>query len=276
MADVKWIKIVTDLFEDEKILLIDAMDESDSLIIIWFKLLCLAGKQNRDGELMLSDSVPYTAEMLATVFRRPVETIMTALKVFKDFGMIWLKKNGTICIANWEKHQNIEQMEKIREYNRIAKQKSRARLDGQENVNDMSNDVKLDNTLTSSECQGIDKIREEKIREEKKRKDISINHSRASADDKMKKYGIHRLVLMTEEQYNDLKDRLSEDELEKYLHVIEQCEHDGKTFKKKTHYQAILDMADKDRKVEKPQPKDTGDADDMFAAALKRYNRRND
>ena len=46
MADIKWIKITTDIFDDEKILLIESLPEADSIIVIWFKLLCLAGKMN--------------------------------------------------------------------------------------------------------------------------------------------------------------------------------------------------------------------------------------
>ncbi|WP_202905980.1 phage replisome organizer N-terminal domain-containing protein, partial [Clostridium botulinum] len=49
IAEVKWIKIVTDIFDDEKILLIENMPEADSIIVIWFKLLCLAGKMNNSG-----------------------------------------------------------------------------------------------------------------------------------------------------------------------------------------------------------------------------------
>ena len=49
MADVKWIKILTDIFDDEKILLIETLPEDDSIIVIWFKILCLAGKQNNSG-----------------------------------------------------------------------------------------------------------------------------------------------------------------------------------------------------------------------------------
>lgn len=51
MADVKWIKITTDIFDDEKILLIESLPDSDSIIVIWFKLLCLAGKMNNSGVL---------------------------------------------------------------------------------------------------------------------------------------------------------------------------------------------------------------------------------
>ena len=146
MAEVKWIKIVTDVFDDEKVILIESMPEADSIIVIWFKLLCLAGKQNRDGILMLNDKLAYTEEMLATVFRRPINTVRLALNTFEQFGMIEIV-DGTICISNWEKHQNIDKLAQMREYNRLAQQKSRAKRkllsavndtvnDSQENVND--------------------------------------------------------------------------------------------------------------------------------------------
>ena len=85
MAEVKWIKICTDIFDDEKILLIENMPEADSIIVIWFKLLCLAGKQNNGGVFMLNDKIAYTEEMLATIFRRPLNTVRLALKTFETY-----------------------------------------------------------------------------------------------------------------------------------------------------------------------------------------------
>jgi predicted phage replisome organizer len=113
MAEIKWIKIVTDIFDDEKILLIESLPDGDSIIVCWFKLLCLAGKQNNSGVLMLSDRVAYTEEMLATVFRRPIQTVRLALETFEQFGMVEII-NGAITIPNWGKHQNIEGIEKVR------------------------------------------------------------------------------------------------------------------------------------------------------------------
>ena len=78
MAEVKWIKIVTDIFDDEKILLIESMPEADSIIVMWFKLLCLAGRQNNSGVFMLNGRIPYTDEMFATIFRRPLNSSMVA------------------------------------------------------------------------------------------------------------------------------------------------------------------------------------------------------
>lgn len=172
MAEVKWIKIVTDVFDDEKVILIESMPEADSIIVIWFKLLCLAGKQNRDGLLMLNDKIAYTDEMLATVFRRPVNTVRLALQTFERFAMIEIV-DGTICIANWEKHQNASKLAELREYNRIAQQKSRARRkllpavnDSQENVND-------------SQCTDKEEEKEEE-KEKEKNDDVSQAKTRTS------------------------------------------------------------------------------------------------
>ena len=122
MSEIKWIKITTDIFDDEKICLIDALPDPDAILVIWFKILTLAGKHNSNGLLMMTDKVHYTDEMLATIFRRPLNTVRMALGVFEQFGMVEII-DGVITLPNWEKHQNIDGMEKIKEQtrNRVAK-----------------------------------------------------------------------------------------------------------------------------------------------------------
>lgn len=122
MSEIKWIKITTDIFDDEKICLIDALPDHDAILVIWFKILALAGKHNRNGLLMMSDKVHYTDEMLATIFRRPLNTVRMALGIFEQFGMVEII-DGIIALPNWEKHQNIDGMEKIKTQtrNRVAK-----------------------------------------------------------------------------------------------------------------------------------------------------------
>lgn len=146
-SDIKWIKIVTDIFDDEKILLIEAMPDADTIIVIWFKLLCLAGRLNSNGILILNERIAYTDEMLSHIFRRPINTVRLALKTFEQFGMIEII-NDTIVIPNWEKHQNIEGMEKIREQTRkrVAEYRGRQKLKA-------SNDV----TLQVTHCNGTEK-----------------------------------------------------------------------------------------------------------------------
>ena len=126
MSEIKWIKITTDIFDDEKICLIDALPDHDAILVIWFKILALAGKHNRNGLLMMSDKVHYTDEMLATIFRRPLNTVRMALGIFEQFGMVEII-DGIIALPNWEKHQNIDGMEKIKQQtrNRVARHREK-------------------------------------------------------------------------------------------------------------------------------------------------------
>lgn len=159
MADVKWIKIVVDIFDDEKMLLIESLPDADSIMVCWFKLLCLAGKQNNDGVLMLNERIAYTDEMLATVFRRPLQTVRLALETFEQFGMVEIL-NGAICIPNWGKHQNIDGIEKVREQTRerVAKYREKQKL--------LTTGSNVTSNVTVTECNGT----EEEIEEDKKEK----------------------------------------------------------------------------------------------------------
>ena len=111
VATVKWIKVVTDIFDDEKMLLIEGLPGADSIMVIWFKLLCLAGKTNNSGVFIFNDRIPYTDEMLAAIFRRDINLVRMALKTFEDFGMIEIVDN-VITIPNWSKHQALDAYEK--------------------------------------------------------------------------------------------------------------------------------------------------------------------
>ena len=59
------------------------------------------------------------------------------------------------------------------------------------------------------------------------------------------------VVFLSDEQMGDLLDKMSVDEFDHYVGVIADNELKGHHYKKKTHYQAILDMAAKDRKVKR-------------------------
>lgn len=122
MSDIKWVKLYVDLFKNRKIKQINAMPNGDAIINIWLKLLCLCGELNDYGRIYLTEQVPYSSDMLAIEFEKPVEVIEEALKVFETFQMIEVV-DGFIFISNWEKYQAIEGMEKVREQNRIRQQR---------------------------------------------------------------------------------------------------------------------------------------------------------
>lgn len=132
MADeVKWIKITTGIFDNKKMKQIDAMPDADAVMVIWFKLLCLAGAANEQGYLLLTDSLAYTEEMLANEFRRPVNTVRFAISAFEKLGMIELdaapENQKFIRVKNWGKYQNINGLDLIRQQTRERVAEHRAK-----------------------------------------------------------------------------------------------------------------------------------------------------
>ena len=170
MAEVRWIKIVTDIFDDEKILLIESMPDADAIITIWFKLLCLAGKQNNHGVFVINESIPFTDEMLATIFRRKVTTVRMALEIFEKFGMVSII-NGIITIPNWEKHQSLDALERKREYDRERQRKKRE----EQKLLCSSNDCQTTNRTTCPTTNTTTVALQNRI--DKKREDKNINNN---------------------------------------------------------------------------------------------------
>lgn len=114
MADVKWIKLATNIFDNRKIKQIETLPDGDSIIVIWVKLLCLAGTTNDCGCIYLTKEIPYTDQMLASQFNRPLTTVQLALQTFEQFGMIEVVDN-ILMISNWEKYQSVEKLERLKE-----------------------------------------------------------------------------------------------------------------------------------------------------------------
>ena len=160
MADVKWIKVCTDIFDDEKILMIESLPSADTIIVIWFKLLTFAGKQNNDGVFIMNNRIAYTEEMLATIFRRDVNVVRLALKTFEQFGMIEIV-DDVFTIPNWNKHQTLDAYEKKKERDRIYQKERRAK---QRLLIEKSSDISSDCNATQSSYVAVS--------EEDKEKDI--------------------------------------------------------------------------------------------------------
>ena len=163
MADVKWIKLATNIFDNRKIRQIECLPDGDAIIVVWIKLLCLAGNINDSGLVYFTKEIPYTDQMLATQFNTQLSTIQLALKTFENFHMIEVIDN-MLFISNWEKYQNVDRMSEIREYNRIAKQRSREKQKLLQDVNDKS--------MTCQGCQGTDIELEEEEEKEVEREVI--------------------------------------------------------------------------------------------------------
>lgn len=242
MADVKWIKITTDVFDDDKILLIESLPEADSIIVIWFKLLCLAGKQNNSGVFIMGNKIAYTDKMLATIFRRKEATVQLALHTFESFGMVELV-DGVITIPNWGKHQNLDQIESKREYmkNYMMKYREKQKMLTENSCK----------TNGKSNVRQADKIREEEIREEEnkeEKKNRPIRH----------KYGEYDNVLLSDADLEKLKNEFPQDWQGRIENLSSYIASTGKSYK--NHLATIRNWARKEseRRTAQPSPRSTG------------------
>lgn len=254
--ELKWIKLCTNIFDDEKIALIESMPDADSIIVIWFKILCLAGKQNNCGVLMLSDRIPYTEEMLATIFRRPMSTVRLALTTFESFGMIAIV-NGTITIPNWEKHQSIDAVERYKEQTRerVASYRQRQKAIAAENSSVTQSNVtrnvtcnvtcNADVTPCNAVEEDIDKDIEEDIKEIDKEK--PTRH----------KYGEYQNVLLSDEDLEKLKTEFLDwsDRIERLSAYMAST---GKSYK--NHLATIRNWARRDSRTPTADVKPKGQA----------------
>ena len=166
MENVKWIKICTDIFDDEKMVLIESMPEADGIIVCWFKLLCMAGKQNNSGVFMFN-KIAYTDKMLATIFRRPLSLVKKALETFVSFGMVEIVDN-VYTIPNWGKHQSLDRIEERNEYMKKYMREYRAKQKGI--VNNENTDETDDNACKVNSKVNVSVVEEEREEEKKESK----------------------------------------------------------------------------------------------------------
>ena len=122
VAEVKWIKLTTDMFDNRKIKHLRRLPDGNNIVLIWVMLLTMAGRCNSGGMIFLTENIPYTPKMLADELDFEENTVQLALGALQQLNMI-VTDNGFFSIAGWEEYQNIEGMDKIRQQNRIRQKK---------------------------------------------------------------------------------------------------------------------------------------------------------
>lgn len=241
MADVKWIKIAVDMFDNRKIKQIGSMPEGDSLLLMWVQLLCLAGNVNDGGFIYLTKEIPYTDEMLATQFNKPISTVRLALKTFEQFGMIEII-NNMIFLSSWEKYQSTDRLATIREKDRERKRRKR---EAEKLLPQNSTEF----PRTSMDVPRIDIDIEGDIDIDKdKNKSISKKSPRH-------KHGEYQNVLLSDDDLEKLKAEFPSDWDQRIQRLSEYMASSGKSYK--NHLATIRNWARRD----KPAAKTAGGED---------------
>ena len=162
MAEVKWIKLTTGMFDNRKIKHLRKLPDGNNIVLIWVMLLTMAGRCNAGGMIFLTENIPYTPKMLADELDFEENTVRLALEALEQFNMI-VTDSGFFAIAGWEEYQNIEGMDRIREQNRLRQKKW---YDKQKALPNVRNNV----TVTQPNATEEDIDIEKDIEEEKKSK----------------------------------------------------------------------------------------------------------
>lgn len=247
-----WLKLKRDFFKRHDIRIIEEMPNGKDYVLFYLKLLLES--IDHEGTLRFSDTIPYNEQMLSVITNTNIDIVRSAMKLLEGLHLVEIFDDQTIYMGEVEKMigsetDSAERMRRLR-------QKQQASLcDGdvrksdiekeKEEEKDLDTDIENERKNESSFSQSIgtenfgfstelptfiDK------REEQKRK---LFHGELGKG----------VVLLSDEQINDLLDKLSLEEFDHYVGVVADCVLKGKQFTRKTHYRAILDMAEKDRKT---------------------------
>ena len=242
MADVKWIKLTTDMFDNRKIKHLRRLPDGNNIVLLWVMLLTMAGRCNAGGMIFLTENIPYTPKMLADELGFEENTVILGIEALEQLCMV-VTNNGYFTIAGWGEYQNLEGLETIREQNRqrVAKHREQKRLQDC-NTGNVTGNV----TVTLRNATDIEEEKDKELEVEKE-----LNNSTPTAP-KKHKYGEHKNVLLTDEEYAKLQERFPSDYESKIDALSEGLALKG--YKYKSHYLAILKWAKND---EQKAPKQT-------------------
>lgn len=235
MAEVKWIKITTDMFDNRKIKHLRRLPDGNNIVLIWVMLLTLAGRCNSGGMIFLTENIPYTPKMLADELDFEESTVQLALNALEKLGMVQSDSAGFLAVTGWTEHQNIEGMDKIRESKRLAQARWRAKQKA------------LQSTVDSTRClvDDADKDIEEDI--ERDKEELPKGNSKKAPKHK---YGEYNNVLLTDDELDKLKAEYPDWE-ERIERLSSYVASTGKSYK--SHYATIRNWARKDQTAQPVQ-----------------------
>ena len=251
MAEAKkfyWLKLRRDFFKRHDIRIIEEMPNGKDYVLFYLKLLLES--IDHEGSLRFSDTIPYNENMLSVVTNTNVDIVRSAMKLFTELNLMELLDDATIYMSEVNNMIGSESWsaERVRRF----RQKQQALLcntdvascnEEKEIEKEKDIDIDIENERKS----------ESSFNRPFQRENDDLSTELSTDGDKTRRSLGGELgkgvVLLSQEQMDDLLDKLSIEEFDHYVGVVADCILNGKPFKRKTHYQAILDMAMADRRI---------------------------
>ena len=251
MAEAKkfyWLKLKRDFFKRHDIRIIEEMPNGKDYVLFYLKLLLES--IDHEGSLRFSDTIPYNEQMLAVITNTNVDIVRSAMKLFTELNLIEIFDDQTIFMGEVEKmigseSESAERMRRLRQKQKPSLCDGNVRKSDIEIEKEIQKDIDLDIEIERKSEYSLDQSIETENDEFSTEFSTDEDKIRKSLGGELGK----GVVLLSQEQMDDLLEKLSIEEFNHYVSVVADCILKGKPFKRKTHYQAILDMADQDRRV---------------------------
>ena len=263
-----WIKLTDKFFGSDAVDFL-MMKKDGANYVVLYQMLCLK-TINNGGVLARSLGdviIPYDVEKIQRDCKWfSSDTVRVALELYKKLGLIYENKDGVFVISEFDRligsqsvgaekkqvqRQNREQAQALEGGQMSAKcppicppeKEKEERKEEKEYIHSFVHSIAreeeqyVEDKVALSGLDGKDaEAYREEIKESLKRKYIGGELGKG-------------VVMMSDEQFASLCGMLSLAEIERYFSIIVECEKSGKCFTKKTHYQAIIDMAMEDRRI---------------------------
>jgi len=94
MAKYYWLRLHRDFFKRHDTQIVEGMENGKDYLLFYLKLLCES--VDHEGALRFSDTIPYDAQMLATITRTNIDVVRCAVKVFTELNMMQQMDDGTL------------------------------------------------------------------------------------------------------------------------------------------------------------------------------------
>jgi predicted phage replisome organizer len=239
MAEGKfyWLKLKRDFFKRHDIRIIEAMPNGKDYILFYLKLLLES--IDHEGQLRFNETIPYNEQMLSVITNTNIDVVKAAMDIFIELKMIEIKSDKTIFM------QEVEKLIGSAVDNDNANRQRRFR---EKKKQDLLQSV-TDGVTKSNERKRIEIEKEiEKEGEGEKGPETSGPATSTPLERLGGTLG-QNVLMLTEEQSEDLLDKLSIDEYDLYCKKLSDyiLANPNKTFK--SHYKTILKWVEEDRSV---------------------------
>jgi predicted phage replisome organizer len=248
-----WLKLKRDFFKRHDIRIIEEMPNGKDYVLFYLKLLLES--IDHEGSLRFSDTIPYNEQMLSVITNTNVDIVRSAMKLFTELNLIEIFDDQTIYMGEVEKmigseSESAGRVRRFRENQKALLCNGDVTKSNTEKEKEIKKDIDIDTDIEIE--RENEKALAQSITENDSLSTFSTGLSTSVGTPRVKMGGElgKGVVLLSDEQMEDLLEKLSLEEFNHYVGVVADCILSGKQYKKKTHYQAILDMALADRRIE--------------------------